>query len=381
MKRSVIREILWLFLLTRLFMVLLTYIAYVLLTTPNHQDIAADAVGLFTSWNHWDAANYVRIAQYGYQPFDVAFFPLFPLLIRCFSFLLGSWSYILVSMLISNAALLGSLFVLYRLAADHYGDEVALRTLRYLCLFPTALFFFAGYNESLYLLCVVGGFLALQQQRWWLAGLCGLIASLTRNIGILLVIPYLYELWLVRTDVFRSIPRALLALWPLALIPLGTALYALYCWQLLGNPLAFVTVQAHAGRHLSWPWMGIWHSLGSLLWDHPQPFGSSNQVHMLLNLSATIGFITLWILGWTRVRRSYSIWMGCALLYILLYPALDKPDALLSNQRFVLELFPGFLTLALLSKQHVRLHQIYTLLVPLLLAVLSIAFLMNRWLV
>ena len=35
------------------------------------------------------------------------------------------------------------------------------------------------------------------------------------------------------------------------------------------------------------------------------------------------------------------------MLYFLLYPATEKPDILLSNQRFVLELFPAFFTLAL----------------------------------
>ncbi len=381
MKRIPVRDILWLFVLTRLFLMLLTYITYILFTAPNYSSTPVNMVALLTSWDQWDALDYLRIAQYGYLPFDFAFFPLFPFLIACISHVLGSWSYLLVGTLISNFALLGVLFVIYRLAVDAVGDEISQRTLLYLCIFPTALFFFAAYNESLYLLFIASAFLAMQRQRWWLAGLCGLLASLTRNAGILLVIPYAYELWEQREQAFASLRSGLASALPIVLIPLGTSIYAFYCWITIGNPLAFVTTQAHAGRVLSWPWAGIWRSLSRLFWSHPQPFGSSNEMHMLLNLSATLGFLVLVILGWRRLRKSYSIWMAFFLVYILLYPALHKPDALLSNQRFVLEMFPAFITLALLSKEHPRLHHALLLLFPTLLAVLSMGFIMNRWVV
>ncbi len=133
MKRAPIRDILWLFLITRLLLVIVTYIAYILLTLPDYSPMPVDIVTLFTSWNRWDAMNYVRIAQYGYQTrFDVAFFPLFPLLISGIAHVLGSWSYLLVGILLSNGALLGAMFVMYQLAAESGGEEVAQRTLLYL---------------------------------------------------------------------------------------------------------------------------------------------------------------------------------------------------------------------------------------------------------
>ena len=380
-RQSAARDILWLFLATRVALILITYIAYILLTAPKYSSTPVDVVALFTSWNRWDAANYVRIAQYGYeQRVDLAFFPLFPLLISAIGHVLGSWSYILVGTLISNGALLGMLFLLYRLTSDLFDSRTAQYTLLYLCIFPTALFFFAAYNESLYLLFTVGAFLALQKQRWWLAGLLGMLASLTRSVGILLVIPYLYELWVAREQVRANLRSLALGVLPVALIPRGTALYGLYCWITVGDPLAFVHVQQHSGRYLAWPWQGIWQAFSALLF-HPQAFGSSNQAHLLLDLAATLGFITLTIIGWRRMRMSFNLWVCFNIVYILLYPALDKPDILLSNQRFVLELFPAFMTLALLGLQRPRLHYALVLIFPTLLAVLSIAFLMNRWVV
>ena len=380
MKRAPVRDIIWLFVATRLILVMVTYVGYILLTAPKYSSNPVDIVGILASWNHWDAANYVRIAQFGYQtPYDVAFFPLFPLLITAFAHILGSWSYLLVGTTISNAALLGALFVIYQLAVEAGGEQVAQRTLLYLCIFPTAFYFFAPYNESLFLLLTASTFLAMRQQRWWLAGLLGLLAALTRSAGILLVVPYMVELWTTRESITASRQNMLFRILPILLIPLGTALYAIYCWHISGNPLDFIAVQSHWGRHTTWPWQGIWQSLTEIFWY--QPFGSFNEVHNLLDLSATLAFITLAIVGKNKLRASYSVWMGLALLYMILSPATFAYDPLVSNQRLVLEMFPAFITLSMLGIKYPRLHQAIMLAFPSLLATLSILFIMNRWMV
>ncbi|QBD78217.1 hypothetical protein EPA93_20320 [Ktedonosporobacter rubrisoli] len=380
MKRPPIREIVWLFILTRLLLMLVTYFSYVLLTAPKYSSTTVDSLALFTSWNHWDAENYVRIAQFGYRDkLDLAFFPLFPLLMSAIGHILGSWSYLLVGTLISNLALLGAMFVIYQLAADSGGDKVASRTLLYLCIFPTAFFFFAAYNESLFLFFVVSFFLALRRQRWWLAGVLGFLAALTRNAGALLAAPYLYELWLARESILSTRRKTILGLLPIALIPLGTLLYCLYCWQYSGDPLAFSTVQSHWARHISLPWIGIWQALFELFWN--QPFGSFNQAHILLDLGATVSFIVLLIAGRHSLRMSYTIWTALMLLLVLLAPSTGQHDSLISNQRFVLELFPCFITLARFGIKHPRFHQALKLIFPALLATLSALFVMNRWMV
>ncbi len=382
MKLTPVRDIFWIFIATRLLLLCITYIMYILLTAKNYTSTPVDIVALFTSWHHWDAVNYTRIAQYGYQNvFDLAFFPLFPFLIACISHVLGSWSYLLVGTILSNAALFGALCVIYRLAAQHMDDTIARSTVLYLCIFPTAFFFFAAYNESLYILLAAGTFLALEHEHWWLAGLLGLLAALTRSIGILLIVPYLYELWLRRERTLAHMPAILKSLLPCILIPLGTGIYAIYCWRTFGDPLAFASVQSHWGRQTTWPWVGIFHELGALFWNNPQPFGSANQATMILNLSATCGFIYLTIAGWRKLPKSYSLWMSVCLTFILVSPAVIKPDVLLSNQRFVLELFPAFITLALLTAKRTRIHYASIFTFATLLAILSTAFVMNRWIV
>ncbi len=380
MKRAPVRDILWLFLVTRLLLVLVTYFGYILLTADKYSGAPVAPATFLSFWDHWDAERYLSIAQYGYKTsFDFAFFPLFPLLTTIIATPLGSWSYPLVGLLLSNGALLGTLFVLYQIAVDSGGEEVARRTLLYLCIFPTAFFFFAAYNESLFLLLVAAAFLAMRKQRWWLAGLFGCLATLTRSAGLLLIVPYLYELWLAREKALVRWRPLIAGITPLLLLPLGTLIYSIYAWKITGNPLVFATVQDHWARQLSWPWVGLTQVFFELFLN--QPFGSFNEVHILLDFSATLGFIILIALGWRKIRVSYSLWAILLMIYIILTPSVGQRDPLISNQRFVLEMFPAFITLAMLSLKRPRLHQALLLLFPVLLATLSLLFVMNLWMV
>jgi len=388
-KRAPTLDIIWLFIATRLLLVLVTYIGFILFPVPPHVYPVSpvNITALLTSWNHWDAANFTRIAQYGYQTiYDTAFFPLFPLLVKCIAFLFGNNGYLAIGMFLSNLALLGSLFVLYQIATDILGEQIGRRTLLYLCIFPTAFFFFAAYNESLFLLLTASSFLAMRRQKWWLAAILGFFAALTRAAGVLLVIPFLYELWITRDAItsdnkntLHKIMSTISRVLPLLIIPLGTLIYCLYCWKLFHNPLAFAAVQSHWDRHITWPWVGILSSLRELLLI--QPFGSFFEVHLLLDLAATISFVALAILGWRKLRMSYNIWIVLLLFFMLISPSIAQHDVLVSNQRFVLEMFPAFITLAALSVKYPRLHLGLLISFPFLQATLAMLFVLNRWMV
>ena len=389
MKRAPTLDIIWLFIATRLLLVLVTYIGFILFPVPPHVYPVSpvNITALLTSWNHWDAANFTRIAQYGYQTiYDTAFFPLFPLLVKCIAFLFGNNGYLAIGMFLSNLALLGSLFVLYQIATDILGEQIGRRTLLYLCIFPTAFFFFAAYNESLFLFLTASSFLAMRRQKWWLAAILGFFAALTRAAGVLLVIPFLYELWITRDAItsdnkntLHKIMSTISRVLPLLIIPLGTLIYCLYCWKHFHNPLAFAAVQSHWDRHITLPWVGILSSLRELLLI--QPFGSFFEVHLLLDLAATISFVALAILGWRKLRMSYNIWIVLLLFFMLISPSIAQHDVLVSNQRFVLEMFPAFITLAALSVKYPRLHLGLLISFPFLQATLAMLFVLNRWMV
>ncbi|MFF5077571.1 mannosyltransferase family protein [Actinoplanes sp. NPDC000266] len=204
---------------------------------------APDPWSIVMAWNGWDAGHYVRIAEGGYHlgPGFPAFFPLYPMLINLFG---GGPA---AALFVANAAAFGALVLLYRLADYEFGPRVARRAAWYLAVFPMGFFLFIGYNESLFLLLVVGALYAARRGHWWLAGTLGAFSSATRLFGVLLIAPLAVEYlrqtkWRIRTDVLG-----------LALVPLGVVGYSVYCWIELGSPVQFSIAQDEWGRRYTFP--------------------------------------------------------------------------------------------------------------------------------
>ena len=376
-----LRQTLTLFGATRLMLALVTYFGYVLLNAGKYSPDSVGVNALLLSWNRWDALWYAGIARAGYQNVtQTAFFPLYPLLVRAGTLQVGApddGRVYLVGLLLSNLAFFFALWALRVLAERESGPEAASRATIYLAVFPTALYFFAPYNESLFVLLTVTCFLALRTERWWLAGALGLLAALTRSAGIFLVLPFALEYLGRRGWQWRRVRADALAL---VLIPGGLALYALYCWVSFGDPLAYSHVQIHWDRVVSWPWTGLWRQVVGLWQAQPASFF---QAHDLLDLGATLFVLAMLVLGWRRLPHSYSLFALLLLATMLLLPgggATGYLDPLASNQRFALEVFPAFMTLGMLVKRPAA-HQAIIIIFSGLLAILSIVFISGRWLV
>jgi hypothetical protein len=385
LRSPALRQAALLFGVSRLLFALTTYIGLVLLKAGTYSPASLGSA-LLLSWDQWDAKRYLALASAGYHdPAESAFFPLYPLLIHLGTRPFGGAGGYAVALVLSNLAFLGALWALLALARQDCGPAAASRAACSLALFPTALFCFAPYNESLFLLLTITCLLAARRRRWWLAGLLGLLAALTRVAGVLLLLPvateYLaaqgwrwhwplwWQPWCLRRDALA-----------LALIPLGLGLYATYCWRRFGDALAFLHAQAHWDRLLSAPWTGLWRQLVGLWQAAP---GSFYQVHDLLDLAATLFVASMLVLGWRRLPRSYSLYALALLAVMLLFPgggASGTLDPLASNQRFALEVFPAFLTLGLLVQRPAT-QQALLLVFAGLLAVLTLVFISGRWLV
>ena len=148
-------------------------------------------------WYRWDAIWYMRVATDGYRTvayanhhLNLAFFPLFPLLLHTW---LAFWPFsrVAAALLLANLCHLAASYLLFMLVRLDYGPAHARRVVWLLALFPTSLFLFAGYSESLFLLCLVGCCYAVRAHRWWPAALWGGLAAATRPLGVILVGPLL----------------------------------------------------------------------------------------------------------------------------------------------------------------------------------------------
>lgn len=382
------------FLITRIIFILLTYFGVVLFTVPNYSIHTLLPIYFLDSWSRWDVHRYSIIAAHGYvAPAYSAFFPLFPLLEHVVSLVTGD--VVAAGMLISNIAFLGTLIVLYRFVEAEFDSDTASRTTLYLAVFPTALFFFAAYNESLFLFLMLLSVYAMRRRLWWAAGLFGGLATLTRSIGLLLLVIFLYELvrqgwpqvrlaWNERRhkQVLKLFSNLLASL----LIPLGLGVYAYYLSQRFNDPLAF----SHAERY--WhvgpfpPWHGPYLATRSILALSPYTFSTT---HNVIDLTALVLFFALLMLCFVGPERfavnqwSMLVFGLMALMYPLLFPGLPSGvglayDVLPSTQRYMLEIFPCFILLARLGRRS-WFHQAYLLLALPLLAFFVLQFITGHW--
>lgn len=147
---------------------------------------------LFWVWGNFDGYHYLEIAQRGYQTFEHAFFPLYPLLINILQRFLNV-PYLIAGQLISNLAfLIASLFI-FRLAFLDNKKSLVSMILLTVFIFPTSFFYQAIYNDSLFLLLAVLTIYFARSQKWVLASIFGSLSTLARLNGLVFFIYILFE--------------------------------------------------------------------------------------------------------------------------------------------------------------------------------------------
>ena len=150
----------------------------------------------------WDGGWYNLIAKHWYQNIPVnpvipaqqtfAFFPGFPTMIRALGLLIGDFT---ISQIIT-ATIFGFVWIpLFQLVAEEYlNKQQALSSTVIASLFPTVfLFTSVGYSEGFFLTLVLSSWFLYLKKRFCLATLLGIGASLTRPVGIILVIPMILD--------------------------------------------------------------------------------------------------------------------------------------------------------------------------------------------
>ncbi len=308
----------------------------------------------------WDAVHYFAIARNGYGPHPAsltAFFPLFPAACRALALPLDratvlTWdqALLLAGPVVAAAASLLALLLLHRLVALDDDVPTAERAVLYLSIFPFGLYLIVPYAEALLLATSVGCFLALRRQRWLLAGACGGLAVLTKQLGLALVVPFAWELAVALRERWRGASwderaaRCAHGAAGLALLPGGLGLYMGYLGRTTGDPLAFVHTQSDWGRAFILPPVALWQGLrAAVLRDlNPDPvaWGSS-----ILHAATAFGCVALTLAMVGRLRTSYLLYT-VATLAIVLSAGMAEPRVLHTVGRQVLHLFPPFIVLA-----------------------------------
>lgn len=360
--KSAMKQAAWVFGLSRLLILLITYIGIVLFPLNGQSspvNCSASLRPCLLAWYHFDAVAYVNIAHHGYiyTP-DTAFFPFWPLMEHFGGLLLGGFfpgSYYAAGLLLANICFYFALVLLYCLLAEDFEPTLARRALFYFALAPYALFFFAGYTESLFVLLSVGFFLLLRRGRsfdWWLAGLLGFVAALTRSSGIILVIPYLVMYiqrhWTRAERTQRSWVQKLNAFIPVVLIPAGIVAYMIYLYYTKGNPFIFISQERTYvwHRYFTFPWTGFISAINSIL---TTPVFSRSHLQNLLDFSFTLIAPVALAIGWRRIPLHYALFALGLMLFTLSFPQIIYP--LGSQQRYMMSIFPLAIIFAFWGKR------------------------------
>lgn len=305
-------------------------------------------------WQRADTIWYIKIASQGYAKGDgtTVFFPLYPLLTRLVGYATHG-NYLLAGILVSNLAFFFASVYLYKLAELEFNSEVAFHTLIFLSVFPTAFFLLGAYTESPFLLFAVSAFYYARKGKWLPASIAGLLAALTKQLGLLLFLPLLYE-YLAKGDFkFCSIRWNILLL---LLIPSGTLAFLLFRHLCVGEAFLLTeTYRTQWGVHASWPWNNVFDSLIAILDTERFPPLSPEDTHsrrIFYNsiALASVGlFVPLSFISLRRLCLSYSLYMF-SVLSVVLSQNFRPPYPILALPRYVLVLFPGFMLLASLMK-------------------------------
>jgi hypothetical protein len=355
---------------SRLFYLISGSLLAYLVPTSSFQRVTLDVpAGSMNIWSHWDGEHYVTLAMGGYlhPPDNVspAFFPLYPLLLRSFAELFGGpitkealsvWAPLLSLLFVPFA-----LYFIYHIALDAFDERVAKGTVLILAFFPTTFFLNAAYTESVFLALSAGSLWAMRVRKDLLVAciLAGFAAA-TRNVGVFLVVPLMYE-WIKDAERFRW--RGIYLL----LAPGGLFAYMGYLWVRFGDPLLLYSAQESWGRQATGPldtasraWVSAVEGAGRLLdpdlWAHPSLSNVANQLagaSNFLNLAFFVFAMVVLLAGLRYLPLSLTVYGLLLVAPATLFGTPGSP--LMGTPRYVLVAFPVFIMLALLFRNRLLL--------------------------
>lgn len=206
-----------------------------------------------------DIQHYINIAENWYSTsfpdaLTLVFLPLYPMCMRAASLIIPDT--FLAGMALNNLFSSAAGIVIYELALCDMGRRSSRFAVFCAFALPAAIFYTVPMSDALFLLLSSGCLLAMRKRSFLWAGVLGALASFTRSLGLLLVVPYAAEALAYCAEVYRTEREAeesdagrsfakrvaVLALCGL-LICLGFAVYLLINKLIWGDWLKFMQFQ------------------------------------------------------------------------------------------------------------------------------------------
>ena len=345
---SPFKIILLMFLLSRLyFLTIAIFSAYFIKTEPGYLGVQVSQGEPFWVWvwANMDGRHFIKIATLGYTGTNFAYFPLYPLLINFF-FRLGLTP-IYAGLFVSSLATVFSLYFLLKLINLDKLRIPRFETLFLLFFFPFGFILTSVYSDALFLFLTTASFYYARRGKWWATGVFALLASLTRLSGLALLPALTVEWWLQNKHQKINLKATIAPMLGFA----GFAIFTLFLqitqgnWRLFQSSMSawkqdqFVLLPQVIFRYLK-------------ILTTVSPTLLVYWVAALELISFTLYF-ALAVYVTKKIRASYGLFMMVVLLLVTF------TGTLAGTPRYLIHLFPAFIGLALLLKNHPRLRFVY----------------------
>lgn len=336
-------------------------------------------INFFSEWCKQDAVNYISIAKNGYVTTGndrvfLVFYPLYPLLVRISKYIFQN--YYVSGFIVSNICLAIACYYLYKLVMLEYGSKkLSISSVKYLLIFPFSFFTGTVFTESLFLALSAIVLYYTRKKKWAIAGIAGMLAALTRNQGMLLVVPIIIEIVLdsnfmlnIKERKLRKLFTHLLKSAPYTLfIPAGFGIYLLINKLVSGDWFKFLYYQ----RTHWYNTMGLFADTVKLSFIYSINYEFLYRIGTFIPQFIFFFFtLTLIIISVRKVRVSYTAY---SLIYLIFS---YSPTWLLSGARYIAGILPVYIFLALAAPRHKVLRYAADALMFILLLLFSTTFIM-----
>jgi len=312
-----------------------------------------------------------------------AFFPFYPLLIRIFTYplqILGLNTIAtatLAGVIVSALGALMGMLALYDLTRDILGEDGALRASFYLIIFPTGFFLTQVYTEGLFVGLAFACLAMVKRNNWIAAALLGVCATLTRAVGITLIVPMLItwirtQEWMDLDLEWRQIFHQGIPLRPFYKAILAfSPLFAFLIWKFSRLGLAFDYIESNFfGR--------VFLNLGYAYSTWSDAFrtmlSGTNPQHTAYYITEFLGLIIGVVTCYLCIRKSPELGWFSILVFLISWGSGPAQGI----HRYILAAPAVFIVLADWGKDPIF-DRAWTILSILLMGLLSMLYAFNMW--
>ena len=332
-----------------------TAIAVAIADLSTHNSVVFDLT-------RWDGVWFLRAVHHGYPSHlpmahghvvanPVAFFPLFPLLVR--AGVSAGLDAGVAALVLSGVTGLTAVWAVGLLARRLAGDAAGARAALVFAVFPGTFAFSFPYSEGIVVTCAAFGLIALLDRRWWLAGVLGMVATAASPVALAFVVSCA---WAAGVAVRRD--RRYGALVAPLLAPLGFVAYMAYLWRHTGELAAWRLTERGGWQSypsLSYPFRIVWKFVSD-----PLSPTLTGQILMAGTVAAVIGVVLM-----RREHQPAPVFLYG--LCVAVAAAVSQPVGL--RPRFLMLAFP--MVMALGTRYEGRTHRVVVAVCVVLLALMT----------